>query len=89
LLEAPTFGIRTINIGNRQRGRLQATSVIDCKLDPAAIRACLEEAVIASSEGRRFLVDNPYGSGGASKKICETIRSFNLDNILIKAFHNL
>jgi GDP/UDP-N,N'-diacetylbacillosamine 2-epimerase (hydrolysing) len=89
LLEAPTFGIRTINIGNRQRGRLQATSVTDCKLDPAAIRSCLEQALNATSEGRRLVVDNPYGSGGASKKICEKIRSVNLDNILVKAFHNL
>jgi GDP/UDP-N,N'-diacetylbacillosamine 2-epimerase (hydrolysing) len=89
LLEAPSFGIRTINIGDRQRGRLQASSVIDCKLDAAAIRKCLEEALIASSEVRRLVVDNPYGSGGASRKIYETIRSFNLNGVLVKSFHDL
>jgi GDP/UDP-N,N'-diacetylbacillosamine 2-epimerase (hydrolysing) len=89
LLEAPTFGILTINIGDRQRGRLQAKSVINCKLDAAAITKYLEEALTATSEGRRSVVVNPYGSGGASRKIFETIRSFRLDGILVKAFHDM
>ncbi len=67
IVEAPAAGVPSINIGDRQLGRLRAASIIDCPADPAAIRAALE----AVFDGR-FRVDPaatpPYGRGGASEK---------------------
>lgn len=89
LLEAPAFKVGTINIGNRQKGRLKAKTVIDCEANQLAISKAL--ATIYSSTFKAQLKDaiNPYGNGGASKKIIETLASINLDGILKKSFYNL
>ena len=67
IVEAPAAGVPSINIGDRQLGRLRAASIIDCPADPAAILAALK----AVFDGR-FRVDPaatpPYGRGGASDK---------------------
>jgi len=73
LLEAPTFRIGTINIGDRQKGRLRATSVIDCEGQTRSILQAIER--LYSNEFRQSLSDvkNPYGEGGASDLIVELI----------------
>lgn len=89
LLEAPSFGIGTINIGDRQKGRLKADSVIDCKPSSRDILKALEH--LYSSEFQQALksVKNPYGTGGASKAIARILADRPLDNILKKQFYNL
>jgi GDP/UDP-N,N'-diacetylbacillosamine 2-epimerase (hydrolysing) len=69
LLEAPAFGVGTVNIGSRQRGRLKAASVIDCAAERGAIREAI--ALLISPETRarnRSGIQNPYGQGGAAKR---------------------
>lgn len=75
LIEAPSFGIPTINIGDRQRGRLQAESVINCRPEKADILRALDRA--CSSEFRALAAGavNPYGDGNTSGKICEIIKN--------------
>lgn len=75
LVEAPSFGIPTINIGNRQRGRIQAESVLNCRPEKADILHALERA--CSPEFREVAAKavNPYGDGNTSGKICEIIKS--------------
>lgn len=89
LLEAPTFKIGTINIGDRQRGRIRAKSVIDCKPNKEEIQKAIE--ILYSDEFQKSLksVVNPYGEGGASKKIKEVIKSFPLEGILKKEFYDV
>jgi UDP-hydrolysing UDP-N-acetyl-D-glucosamine 2-epimerase len=86
LLEAPTFGIATINIGTRQQGRPRALSVIDVEFSEDAITRGVAEA---SSE--RFIdsitrVQNPYGVAGASGKISDVLESLDFDALLPKQF---
>ncbi len=91
LLEVPSFGIPTINIGDRQKGRLQADSVINSepiKEDIVnAIRIALSEQF--KKQAKRAI--NPYGDGKASERIVETIVDFVLnDKIdLKKKFYDL
>jgi len=89
LAEVPSFKKGTINIGDRQRGRLLAKSVINCKPERAEIRAALNR--LYSSEFQELLLSvvNPYGEGGASQKIIEVIRSFDLGDLLKKEFYNI
>jgi GDP/UDP-N,N'-diacetylbacillosamine 2-epimerase (hydrolysing) len=88
LLEAPSFKIGTINMGDRQRGRIKASSVIDCNSSIEGIQCALNKLFLPSFQKQLHQVKNPYGNGGASKKIAEIIRSFPLDGILKKIFYD-
>tara|TARA_B100001059_G_scaffold236603_1_gene288171 strand:- start:62 stop:1225 length:1164 start_codon:yes stop_codon:yes gene_type:complete len=88
LIEVPSFRIGTINIGDRQRGRLKAKSVIDCNYSVEAIQSAFNELFSLTFQQRLQQVENPYGNGGASIKIVEIIRSFSLNGILKKQFYD-
>lgn len=89
LIEAPFFNIGTINIGDRQKGRLKAPSVIDCEPNRESIAAALN--LLCSAEFKAKLVNNasPYGSGGASEAITRVLAEHPLENLLKKKFYNL
>ncbi|QJQ32765.1 UDP-N-acetylglucosamine 2-epimerase (hydrolyzing) [Sphingomonas lacunae] len=89
LTEVPSFGIPTVNIGQRQDGRLRAESVIDCPATSDAIARALGQAL--SPEFRRVAQHaiNPYGSGGASHAIASTLAEIDLDGIIKKRFFDL
>lgn len=89
LAEAPSLSVATVNIGDRQKGRLRAASVIDCTPDRHSIGAAIERALSPAFRAELSNVMNPYGNGGASEKIVEILRSYPLDGILKKSFHNL
>jgi GDP/UDP-N,N'-diacetylbacillosamine 2-epimerase (hydrolysing) len=89
LTEAPSFGIGTVNIGDRQRGRLRSASVIDCRPDRASICAALGQLYSPAFQAILAGVHNPYGEGGASEKIVAVLQSHPLDGIVKKSFHNL
>jgi GDP/UDP-N,N'-diacetylbacillosamine 2-epimerase (hydrolysing) len=89
LLEVPSFGKGTINIGDRQRGRLQATSVINSAPDRKNIAAAIKKLYSADFQVSLSEVRNPYGEGGASEKIVTTIKNYAMDGIAKKAFYDL
>lgn len=89
LIEAPSLGVGTVNIGNRQRGRLKADSVIDCPPEREAILHAIRQFEEPGFQQRLRHTVNPYGQGGASKKIVQTLRDVALDGIVKKSFHNL
>jgi GDP/UDP-N,N'-diacetylbacillosamine 2-epimerase (hydrolysing) len=86
LIEAPSFGKGTINIGDRQRGRLKAESVIDCDPDQGSIAIAIQR--LYSQEFHQMLktVENPYGNGGASKRVVETLTKVPIKDVLKKRF---
>jgi len=88
LTEVPSFGKGTVNIGDRQRGRLKAASVIDCKPDREAIGAALRQLYSPAFRGTLAAVRNPYGDGGASEKIVRLLKDQPLEYILKKSFHD-
>lgn len=89
LLEVPSFKKGTINIGDRQKGRLQASSVINCE----PIRESILNAInhLYSNEFQEKLIDthNPYGEGGAIDKVISTIKSAELASLLKKSFYDI
>ena len=89
LLEVPTFKKGTINIGNRQKGRISAQSVIHSKADENSIIKALEK--LYSQEFQKSLpnIKNPYGDGGASDKIVKKLEKTELKGIINKKFYNL
>lgn len=89
LIEAPSFHVPTVNIGDRQKGRIRAPSVIDCSPKKQSIMMALERAFSKSFISSIRTVENPYGPKGASKKIKEILKSFPLEGILEKEFYDL
>ena len=89
LTEVPSFKIPTINIGDRQKGRIKAESVIDCMPNKEAIQDAIVKCY--SKEFRDIVssVENPYGHGCASGEIVRHIQSVDLTSILKKRFHDL
>jgi len=81
LTEAPSFKIGTINIGDRQKGRIMANSVIDCDNNQKSIEDGFKK--LYSKEFQNILDKsvNPYGDGGASKKIKDIIKKYPIDNL--------
>jgi UDP-hydrolysing UDP-N-acetyl-D-glucosamine 2-epimerase len=89
IIEAPATGTPTVNIGNRQKGRLRAASIIDCPADRTRIEGAIEQAI---SQGFRSAFSGtvpPYGQGGASAKIAEIISTVDLATLGAKGFHDL
>lgn len=89
LTEVPSFKKGTINIGDRQRGRLQAASIINCEPDTESISAALLKLYSAEFQVGLSQVVNPYGEGGASQAIVSKIKSSSLAGLLKKHFFNI
>jgi len=89
IIEAPSFKIGTINIGDRQKGRIKAKSVIDCEPKKEDIKKAFEK--LYSLEFQELLknVKNPYENEEfPSKKIVEVLKNTKIDNIK-KSFYDL
>ena len=89
ITEVPSFKKATINIGDRQLGRLQAESIINCKPLKIDILNAIEKLYSSGFQTRLDRVTNPYSGTGVNKKIMEVLRSISLDGIFKKAFHDL
>ena len=91
IVEAPAFGVPTVNIGNRQRGRLQSESIINCAESKEDIVLAIKKAL---SEEHRVIcqkVVSPYGDGKAAEKIADKIFEVvvNEDIDLMKKFYDM
>lgn len=80
LYEAPSLKKPTVNIGERQKGRLKATSVIDCPAESRDIVSALEKALAMDCS----LVINPYGQGDATERMLEVIKKYSNPSCLLK-----
>jgi len=89
LAEVPSFKKGTVNIGNRQQGRLQSASVINCESNRQNILAAIDRLYSEDFQSSLIQAHNPYGEGGASQKIVKIIKSFEFDNIVKKVFYDL
>ena len=89
LAEVPSFKTGTINIGDRQRGRLRADSVIDCLPERESIRTALIRLFSPEFQALLPRVANPYGNGGASDAIVKVLEQRPLDDLLKKQFYDL
>ncbi len=89
LIEAPSFKIGTINIGDRQKGRIKADSVIDCLPNKESIRNAFNILYSKKFQSGLKTIQNPYDQGNSSKNVIKALKTDLLDNILKKSFYNL
>lgn len=81
ILEAPSFKVPVVNVGSRQRGRPQASNIINCGHGAGAIA----EAIASALGDETFAAGcadavNPYGDGRSGRRICEILRDVELDS---------
>ncbi|MBR4174576.1 MAG: UDP-N-acetylglucosamine 2-epimerase (hydrolyzing) [Lachnospiraceae bacterium] len=91
IIETPAFRVPTVNIGDRQKGRLQSESIINCGSSADEITAAMRNAVSDEHRLKCQSVVSPYGSGNAgeqiAEKITEVVGKGNID--LKKKFYDL
>jgi UDP-N-acetylglucosamine 2-epimerase len=89
IVEAPSAGTVVINIGDRQRGRLRSSNIIDIPNTESEIRKALEKGLSSEIQTLALRVRSPFGLPGASKKIFDVIANYDLRGILQKEFFDL
>jgi len=89
ILEAPVFSVPTVNIGDRQKGRLRVKSIIDCEPDCTAIISAIQEALnLQFCEGLKR-VKHPCEKAGTAGKIVEKLTNADLSRLVKKTFYDL
>lgn len=89
ILEVPSFGIPTLDIGDRQKGRIAAASVVNCGVTREALREGLAKVTSRSVRESARTVTNPYEKAGTARLITEVLRSFPLESLVRKSFYDL
>ncbi len=89
IVEAPALKTATVNIGDRQQGRLKAASIIDCRENRQDITAAIERALFAEFQKQLPGVQSLYGDCNASKRIKEELKHVNMEGILRKKFYDV
>lgn len=89
ILEAPSAGTPTVNIGDRQKGRLRAPSVIDVPNERDAIREAIEAALTDEAQRVAALRRSPFGSPGAAAAIVDVLETVDLATLRTKPFHTI
>lgn len=87
IIEAPALQVPTVNIGDRQQGRIQAKSIVNCQPERTSILTAIDRAL----DMQGLVFNNPYGDGRASEKIVEILKEYmSLEHIdLKKKFYDL
>ena len=86
VVETPTFGVPTVNIGQRQAGRLLCANVLCCPAEAPAIEEALRSALTPEFLAKAHAARSPYNGGDTSGKICALLRRF--DFAPIKTFYD-
>ena len=91
IIEVPSFGIPTLDIGDRQKGRIAADSVIHCGYSVEEIKEGLEKVMEYGQQlkANSQQLDNPYHKDGTSAAILNTIKTYPLENLVQKSFYDL
>ena len=85
IIEVPSFKVPTVNIGDRQKGRIRAESVIDCEPIRESICRGIEKAMSPDFMKRIKNVQNPYGTGNTCERIVNIIKEkLKEENIVLK-----
>ena len=89
IIEAPYIGTPSLDIGDRQQGRIKAPSVLHTNYSSKQIFFSIKKGLSKDFKNIAKRKKTPYGKKGASKKIHKIITNINLQNILKKEFHDL
>lgn len=85
IIEVPSFKIPTINIGSRQKGRIQAGSIINCSPNKADILNAIKNGYSINCSN----VKNPYEGTNTANEIVHILKTYNLNDILKKEFFDI
>jgi len=88
IIEVPEFDIPTINIGDRQKGRVKASSVIDVDADEEKVYSLLESITLDKFKHHFLKKDNPYHNDGTSSLIVKFIKKWGRISSIKKAFYD-
>jgi GDP/UDP-N,N'-diacetylbacillosamine 2-epimerase (hydrolysing) len=86
MIEVPHFGVPTVNIGDRQKSRLGANTVVHCNNSKNAIEAAIQKVLSPEFHVNLKNVKSPYKKGNVSSQIKEVLKTYPLDGILEKQF---
>lgn len=89
IIEVPSFGIPTLNIGDRQKGRIAADSILHCSTTEQAITEGLRQILSPSFIERVKHITNPYEKEGTTNAILQIIKSCDLKILIQKSFYNI
>lgn len=89
IVEVPSFGVPTLNIGDRQKGRLAAESVVNSDTDKKSILKGLDKVLSPAFQDFCKTVNNPYGKENTAEEIFNVISTYPLDNIIQKHFYDI
>lgn len=89
IIEVPCFRIPTVNIGDRQKGRVRVQSVIDCGTESQDIVPAINMAIDEDFRQSLKNLQNPYFRPNTAQKIAEIITGIPLKKILKKQFYDL
>lgn len=89
ITEVPSFNKPTINIGSRQQGRLQSSSIINCEIDSVEIINAIRTGISKEFQDSLKNHISPFGNGTASQQIVDIVKSHNFRNIVKKSFFDL
>lgn len=85
IIEAPSFGLPTVNIGTRQEGRERACNVIDVDYSKEQIKRAIKKAIYDKKFKRTVKkCKNPYGDGRTGKRIAEILSKVKIDKRLLQ-----
>lgn len=85
IIEVPSFGIPTLNIGDRQKGRIAAKSVVNC--EPKAYQ--IQKNIFEITEKKPTFAPNPYDKEGTVYEIVQILKSVNLEGLAYKKFYDI
>lgn len=89
ILEVPSFGIPTLNIGERQKGRIAGDSVVNCGNDKVSIVNGLKKVLSKEMSEMAQKAQNPYEKADTAQHIFEIIKNYPLDNLIQKKFYDI
>ena len=89
LLEMPTFKKATLNLGDRQLGRVKSESVLDTNIKKKDIINSINKIYSKKFQIRIKNSFNPYGNGGASEKIIKVLKKNKRKNFIMKKFYDI
>jgi UDP-N-acetylglucosamine 2-epimerase (non-hydrolysing)/GDP/UDP-N,N'-diacetylbacillosamine 2-epimerase (hydrolysing) len=89
IIEVPVFHKPTVNIGDRQAGRLQASSIINCRAEVTEIVQAIEQALSPDFQQSLDSVQSLYGDGRAATKMVHMLKTTNLHQLVRKRFYDL
>jgi UDP-hydrolysing UDP-N-acetyl-D-glucosamine 2-epimerase len=89
IIEAPSLKVGTINCGDRQKGRIRAASVIDCRNTREDIKKGFDTLFSETFQKQLQNIKNPYGDGGTARKIKDILKIWNLKRLIKKSFNDI